>query len=254
MIDLKENLKKLRKKVVMLGIATSLAFSTSGCSKEEEKIGYLVENDDNIMNSDGLYQYVVDYNGLESNNYNFSIGYNNISFAKVIEEKEYGTSFFNEMTSAFYRKHLKVIWPDCFSLYNLDAWLKESNFDFDLKVENIKLLNGPTFKVFYSSITAKRKLNLIGKDVISNGKREFLSGDNISSIAIYYESELVAFKQYGVGSDCENVVSQTIGDVDVAFVKISELGLLNETQNISLEKLKEYQEELNDEKSLKRKK
>ena len=239
----------------MLGVATSLAVSSSACSKnEEEKIGFQIENEINNLDNNGLYEYLVDYSGLESQNYDFSDNFNSKSFAKVDSEEIHGTSFWNEKSSAYYRQNLVLIWPDCYSLYDITPWLRESNFDLDLKYEQLKLLNGPKFLVIYSSITAKRKLNLIGKDILNSDKLEFLSGDNISSTAIYYEGELVAFKQTGVGSDCENVQKAIVGDVDIALNKISQLGLLKKSEKISLDDLLVYQEELNQENKLQRKK
>ena len=228
-------------KRVLVGMLSSVLILSGmlRCGKQDENniVGYNVETSDNV-NENGFYFYVINTKGFESDKNDFSDTSNNIILAKVSEREEYGTNLRGEQTISFYREALKLVWPECFNSYDVDTVLP--NFDIEVKFE--KLVDGssfsPTYIVIYSSITAKEDLDL------EDGQKLIKKGDNMSSVAIYYNG-LVAFKQTGVGSECENVKAATVGDLDLALSTVSNYGLLIETESISYEELNEIEKELN---------
>lgn len=247
----KEEFKKLRTKLIALALAAGVGCSMNGCGKNSEEkveeIGYLVECTD-LPWQEGLYTYVINLEGLESENYDFDDAVHGIRFAKVNEKEEHGTTLSNDMTTAYYRDSLKMVWPSCFEQYGMN-WFNDSNFACTYIVENVSEYEGSSYTIARSSMTVKRDLIPIGKK--SAEAKTLKEGDNMSSVAIYYGDELVAYKQTGVGSDCENVIESTVGDVDLALSKVSDLGLLVETKLVDSKELYDLQEELNDNKKIK---
>lgn len=238
-------LKKIRKRMIALALATSIVLPVVGCQKDrnekESEIGFLVESTSSLDTDAGLYSYVINTDGLESQKYDFSDTTRNINLVKVVEKQEYGTTDFNNMTPAYYRQNLRIIWPSCFNGYGI-AWFNDSNFDCSFTIEEVKACAGGFYTIVYSSMTAKR--DLLGP-AANDVARQLEKGDVLSSVAIYFKEELVAYKQMGVGSDCENVIASTVGNVDVALSKISDLGILDEVKIVNYRELYEYQEELN---------
>lgn len=252
----KENdlLKNKRKKLGILALATSAAILMSGCGKSNktvsEEVGYLVETE-NLEDYNGLYSYIIDVNGLESKKQDYTSGLSSIepkNFAKVIDTKEYGTDFSNEMSSAFYWKNIIIVWPDCYSLYNNNFYKGTASFDYDLKIETLQEYFGEKYTVVYSSATAKKDLKLGDAYLLTDDKKALYKGDNMSSIAIYKDNELIAYKQTGVGSDCKNVKESLKGNVDLALSTVKDSGLLSETKEITYDDLYVQQEELNNQK------
>lgn len=242
-------------KRILAGIVAGTLISTgmSGCGKKVQNendnvVGYSVETSDNLSEI-GLYSYIINTKGFESDNYIFSSSNNSINLVKVSDREEYSTNSRKEQTIDFYRDSLKLVWPECFSFYNVESIL--SNFDIEVKYE--KLVDGssssPTYIVVYSSITAKNDLVVEDLSSLGDGQQLIKTGDNMASIAIYYDG-LVAFKQTGVGSDCENVKEATIGDVDLALSTVFNYGLLEKSESISYEELNEIEKQLNEENKL----
>ncbi len=238
----KKIILKGSKKIISLALASVMITSgLLGCSKEtksldEKQIGFNISNDD-FKRSNGLYYYVLNKEGYHYyRNYNvdeFSYGK---SFAKVDETKEYGTNFLNTMASSFYEKELKIVWPEDYvkAPYNI------FNFDINLKIENVTAIIETPYVIVYSSITAK-------KDIESKNPKlkKIKKGDKISSVALYHDDKLLAFKQTGMGEDCNNVVKSKVGDIDVAISTVYELGLLNKTKDATYLDLYKYQKKLN---------
>ena len=217
--------------------------SFAGCSKNNNKsdeIGYIVET---TTDSD-LYTHVINTRGFYSDKYNFGESINCVEFAKVIETEEYDSrKIINDKTDAFYRENLKLVWPDCYNTFDSTYWTKQNSFDMSIKSEKIKTTGDSEYIVINSSMTAKRNLDN-GINLYRDGQKQIKKGDNFSSTAIYYNNELVAYKQTGAGSECANVKQATIGDVDKALSTIKEAGILSETKEISAQDLYNKEDEL----------
>ena len=245
----KENLKALKVRLLALAMAATVTATMSGCSKSKETknefVGFSVQSS-SFDTENGLYSHVINVKGLESEKYDYSSSLRTIRLAKIDEEIVYGTNIFNEQTTAFYRDKMILKWPECYSVYGI-AWFNRSNFDCEIKIQKLKECAGSEYIVQYSSITAKRDFDL-NVSMLGNGQNFIYKGDNMSSIAIFHNDELVAYKQTGVGSECENVMNATIGDVDIALNTIEDLDLLEETVELSYMDLYEYQEKLNESK------
>jgi len=229
------NLKKITSTALLL----SMLLGVSGCnSNKKVEFGYKVESSTN-KNENGLYTYIINTDGLVSSNYNFSD--NSVNLVKVSKSEEFGTKFSNKKTAAFYRENLKLVWPDCFGAYKMSAWLTETNFDIKLKYEELSDGFGTPYYVIYSSITAKRDL-LNNIRIYKDEQKPIQKGDNISSIAIYYDNELVAFNQTGVGCESKNVINSNIGNVNIALSKLD----LTESKTITYDELNNIERNMNE--------
>ena len=85
---------------------------------------------------------------------------------------------------------------------------------------------------------------------LNNNAKNVLEGDKLSSTAIYYNDDLIAYKQVGIGSTDENVVNATKGDVDTAISTLEELDMLEETTKVTYQELESQEEIINEEKNL----
>ena len=100
MIKIEENIKKLkglRNRLAVVALATGLTFTGSGCEKDEnagEEIGYSLMSDSGSIA--GLYTYIINGHGLESNKYHFDDDF--IRLMKVSGKEEYNN---NDKTTAF---------------------------------------------------------------------------------------------------------------------------------------------------------
>ncbi len=130
------------------------------------------------------------------------------------------------------------MWPDYYSNFNLTYML--SYFDCAIRVEIVQECAECAYTIVYNSATAKKDVK-----VNSDGQNYFKKGDNMASVAIYYDNELIAYQQTGFGSECENVISQEKENFDLALSKVSDLGLLTETKTLTYRELYNQQEELN---------
>jgi len=243
-------MNNITKKITSLGVLMTMLVTASGCSNSKDTktniIGYNVESSTD-KRQDGLYSHIINTNGLVSSKYNFS-SLNNINFVKVTEVEEYGTNIKNEKTTAFFRENIHLVLPDCFGSYTSPAWFNNtSNFDMQIRCEKLEDGGfGNPYIVVYSSITAKRDL-YTGQTIFKDGQDIIHKGDNLSSVAIYYDGELVAFKQTGVGSECENVKQATIGNVDLALTTVK----LDETKTVTYNELNKMENSLNEEENIK---
>ena len=240
----KDKLKGLKRGIAMLSLATSLAMVSTGCSKEtkEEEIGYEVMTNDS--ETPELYSYVIDERGFESENYSFG-DFELLSLAKVVSEEKYDAS--NKATG-FFRKNMVMIKPECYSLYGEASWIN----GFDMSIDRKEISTGwSTYDVVDYSMTAKSDLNL-NIDLLPAEYKEINEGDTLSSRAIYYEGELVAYKQTGAGSESQNVIDGTIGDVDLALSTVEDYGLLDETEVVVERQLHDIEDSINDKEYIKR--
>lgn len=235
------NLKKITSTALLL----SMLLGVSGCSSnKKEDFGYKVETSTN-KNENELYTYIINTDGLVSNKYNFSD--NSVNLVKVSKSEEFGTKISNKKTAAFYRENIKLVWPDCFGAYKMSAWLTETNFDIKLKYEELSDGFGTPYYVIYSSITAKRDL-LNNIRIYKDNQKPIEKGDNMSSIAIYYDNELVAFNQTGVGCEAENVINSNIGNVNIALSKLD----LTESKTITYDELNTIEKNMNENSNIKK--
>ncbi len=229
-------MKERTKRIVALGTLLTTLLTVSGCSNSHKKAsdsstGYIVETIEENQENE-VYSYVIDNDGLVSSKNNLPEG---IYAVKVVEKEEYGTNFLNEMTAAFYSENLRIVLPDIYSSYDSIGWYSSSNFDIQIICEKLETRNSSKpYVIVSSSMTAKRYL-FAGSLMLTNGQKYFHKGDNMSSIAIYYDDELVAFKQMGVGSECKNVASATIGDVDLALSPIEDSKAINSSELAEME-------------------
>lgn len=238
----------LKTQILSFIITTTMTFSLSGCRKDKENndnpIGYnLISEQNNDNKANGIYSYLLNCDGFVCEKYDFPTS---IQLSKVIEKEEYGTKLSNARTASFYRDNIKIVWPDCFSNYG-NAWFDTDNFNFDIIVEKLNSFNGvDNIIVVRSSMTAKRNLNNSINYMYTNGQLPIEKGDNLSSIAIYYDNELIAFKQTGVGSDSQNVLDATIGNVDLALKEVKDEFNLSTTQNVTKDELNEILKNINE--------
>ena len=234
-----DSLNFLKKKWMAVLTAATFALSAGACSKSDEEldVGYYVE-DSSLPTENGLYDLVINREGLESDKYDLTNVIRTKNFAKVSEEKVTDTSVFDTFKRASRRCEILMIWPESISNYlSLDPY----SFDFDCSstVQSVSEFCGETYKVIYSSITAQKDFKKVEEDKIPLKK-----GDKMFSIAIIFNDEIVAYEQYGVGSECENGRAYFKGDVDLAISTVEELGL-DEVTSISRDDLYDLQDEMN---------
>lgn len=254
-------LKRLKNRVLAGLLATTMLVSMSGCSKNREDsaprdVGFLVEGTSNVCNDcNGLYSYIINRNGLESAYYDFSSSSRDVSLAKVVKKEVYNRKC-NNQTSKFYKDNMKLLLPDNYARYGLSisdsSWFNASNFDFEFILEEVEELNGCSYTICYSNATATR--DLVSADDGLIARQYFINkGDSFSSVAIYFRGELVGFKQSGVGSNSNNIINATVGDMDLALSTLEEQQLLSDTMKVNYDELCEYQDCLNEKsKSLKK--
>ena len=76
----------------------------------------------------------------------------------------------------------------------------------------------------YSSATAHRDLD-IDDSYLTDGRKEIKKGDKLSSVAIYYEDDLICYTQSGAGSESQNVIDASVGDAGVALLLLKKLAI-----------------------------
>lgn len=141
----------------------------------------------------------------------------------------------------FFRENINMVWPGCFALDNHPA--VASAFDMNLELEKLTTTTTTSFTVVNSSMTAKHDIDP-GTQILTNGRQEIKKGDTLASMAIYYEGELVVYQQTGAGSDSQNVLDATLGDVSTALQTVSEYGLLLATETVDYQEFNEIESSL----------
>lgn len=248
-----EKLKKLKIKLLTYATIVGLTSSMGGCNKiknedSNSEVGYLIESNENFYESDkaGLYSYLINTNGFESSNHDFSNTKTKLRYAQVAAEETYNNSS-SDLDSDYIKDNFKLIWPSSYANYDEDEF-NLTNTDFSLEIEQLKDLSGTSYKVIYSSLEITK--DLIPSNQLNNTAKTLLEGDNFSSTAIYYNDDLIAYKQTGSGSNDENVVNATRGDVDTAISTLKELDMLEETTKVTYQELESQEEIINEEKNL----
>lgn len=198
-------------------LASVIAFSSIACSKKEvkeDRVGIIVEIDDNkdeyqyFFNADGT------MHGLLIDTY-----YSRLELLKITNHEKYTNdlnSNIEAMSTGFFNTNNCVVWPECFNHYSMNI-LTAENCVRTLDVKDLSGLRGNEFKLVTNSIEFKKDIDNIYLDVYTNENRQINKGDKIEAVALLYEDEVIAFKQTGVGSDCENVTKTFIGDIDSAI-------------------------------------
>lgn len=248
-----EKLKKLKIKLLTYATIVGLTSSIGGCNKVKNEdstseVGYLIESNENFYESDkaGLYSYLININGFESSNHDFSNTKTKLRYAQVTAKEIFNNNSSN-LDSDYIKDNFKLIWPSSYADYDEKAF-NLTNTDFSLEIEQLKDLSGTNYKVIYSSLEIKKYI--MPSNQLNNNAKNVLEGDKLSSTAIYYNDDLIAYKQVGIGSTDENVVNATKGDVDTAISTLEELDMLEETTKVTYQELESQEEIINEEKNL----
>lgn len=248
-----EKLKKLKIKLLTYATIVGLTSSIGGCNKlknedSTSEVGYLIESNENFYESDkaGLYSYLININGFESSNHDFSNTKTKLRYAQVTAKEIFNNNSSN-LDSDYIKDNFKLIWPSSYADYDEKAF-NLTNTDFSLEIEQLKDLSGTNYKVIYSSLEIKK--DIMPSNQLNNNAKNVLEGDKLSSTAIYYNDDLIAYKQVGIGSTDENVVNATKGDVDTAISTLEELDMLEETTKVTYQELESQEEIINEEKNL----
>lgn len=222
---------KVYKKMVALVLSGTMVLSMAGCSKkpnyeEDNKNSLLVTgyNDETVA-----YDYVIDYSGFVSEQLETKEDSNKYEIAALVnEENKSSSTFKTKMTTGFYNAHRYYIIPSSLQHYN-------STFTNDKLSENIyiekryRTTDEDEIKVIQSGVVFKMNASdFYYKDKpfsLLEGIEAF-EGDSIMATAVLLNGELVAFKQEGIGSDCENIIP--IGDVDSVVKNLDEFISLEE--------------------------
>lgn len=248
-----EKLKKLKIKLLTYATIVGLTSSIGGCNKVKNEdstseVGYLIESNENFYESDkaGLYSYLININGFESSNHDFSNTKTKLRYAQVTAKEIFNNNSSN-LDSDYIKDNFKLIWPSSYADYDEKAF-NLTNTDFSLEIEQLKDLSGTNYKVIYSSLEIKK--DIMPSNQLNNNAKNVLEGDKLSSTAIYYNDDLIAYKQVGIGSTDENVVNATKGDVDTAISTLEELDMLEETTKVTYQELETQEKIINEEKNL----
>ena len=248
-----EKLKKLKIKLLTYATIVGLTSSIGGCNKVKNEdstseVGYLIESNENFYESDkaGLYSYLININGFESSNHDFSNTKTKLRYAQVTAKEIFNNNSSN-LDSDYIKDNFKLIWPSSYADYDEKAF-NLTNTDFSLEIEQLKDLSGTNYKVIYSSLEIKK--DIMPSNQLNNNAKNVLEGDKLSSTAIYYNDDLIAYKQVGIGNTDENVVNATKGDVDTAISTLEELDMLEETTKVTYQELESQEEIINEEKNL----
>lgn len=248
-----EKLKRLKIKLLTYATVVGLTSSMGGCNKVKNEdtnseVGYLIESNENFYESDkaGLYSYLINTNGFESSNYDFSNTKTKLRYAQVTAEEIYNNSS-TDLDSDYIKDNFKLIWPSSYADYD-EKEFDLTNTNFSLEIEQLKDLSGASYKVIYSYLEITK--DLIPSNQLNNTAKNVLEGDKLSSTAIYYNDDLIAYKQTGIGSNDENVVNATKGNVDTAISTLKKLDMLEETTKVTYQELETQEKIINEEKNL----
>jgi len=233
----------MKKRLIAISLALSMALSLTGCKEgkqkqKNEEYGYKIENYTNDIN--GLYQYIVNPKYFENSEFDLP---DSISFAKLVDEdcytnnKKDGAYLKNEV---FFRDNRYLLIPDCFNYGDPNIWMTSTNFNYSLKYQVLKTYTD-YYLVVENSIEANKDIAIDNSSSVTIKK-----GDNMKCIAIYTGDgkSLLAFKQYGVGSNSKNIIAAQVGDVDNALQTVK----LDKIIEIDYEDLEDLASGLNSDK------
>lgn len=232
-LNIYENtLRKLNQSKVKLisGIlATTILLTLSGCNKEDKKSDLISINivDEMYEDKNGEYEYILNLEAIKVN------PLNKFSLLKEVETERYDNYSLDGKTDAFFNKYNYIILPSCYEHYNNGIENKGfykfiyENSKRNLEIKKLEGLDGNTFTLIINSIEITRNINP-GYKMLMGDQKQLLKGDKLESKALVYEGEIIAFKQTGVGSECDNVIQ--IGKLDNALIPVN--SILNEDINI----------------------
>lgn len=232
-LNIYENiLRKLNQSKVKLisGIlATSILLTLSGCNKEDKKSDSISINivDEMYEDKNGEYEYILNLEAIKVN------PLNKFSLLKEVETESYDNYSLDGKTDAFFNKYNYIILPSCYEHYNNGIENKGfykfiyENSKRNLEIKKLEGLDGNTFILITNSIEITRNINP-GYKMLIGGQKQLLKGDKLESKTLMYDGKIIAFKQTGVGSECDNVIQ--IGKLDKTLIPIN--SILNEDVNI----------------------
>lgn len=211
------------------------------CAKESSKknnsvkgqIGFYVSGSSGVKSESGMYSYIINKKGFRQDKIEHK---NIISIAKSNGVRKYGDSSLEKRSCDWYKKNMKIILPDSFDNQNKD-WFNCDDFDCGLECEELQDCLGDTYNIIRTKIILKKDID-----------NKFQTSDSMSSVAIYYKNNLVAYKQTGIGSECNNIKKSLIGNVDEAISTLYDYGILSNWKETTIEDICNYQEHLNNEK------
>lgn len=211
------------------------------CAKESSKknnfgkdqVGFYVSGSSDIKIESGMYSYIINKKGFKQNEIECK---NTISIAKSNGVRRYGDSSLEKRSCDWYKKNMRIILPDSFNNQKKD-WFNCDDFGCILEYEELQDCLGDVYNIIRTKINLKRDID-----------NKFQVGDSMSSVAIYYKNNLVAYKQTGIGCECNNIKKSIIGNVDESISTLYDYGILNNWKETTIEDICNYQEQLNNEK------
>ncbi|MBE6139180.1 MAG: hypothetical protein E7174_01555 [Firmicutes bacterium] len=228
----KNVLKKLKNEKTRLisgALIITTLFTLTGCKSENKKDDTISINivDEMYEAKNGEYEYVLNLEAIKVN------PLNKFSLLKEVETESYNNYSINGKTDAFFNKYNYIILPSCYEHYNKGIENKAfykfiyENSKRKLEIKKLKGLDGNIFTLITNSIEITRNIDP-GYKMLIGGQKQLLKGDKLESKTLMYEGEIIAFKQTGVGSECDNVIQ--IGKLDKALIPVD--SILNEDVNI----------------------
>lgn len=232
-LNIYENtLRKLNQSKVKLisgVLATTILFTLSGCNKEDKKSESISINivDEMYKDKNGEYEYILNLEAIKKN------PLNKFSLLKEVETESYDNYSIDGKTDAFFNKYNYIILPSCYEHYNNGIENKGfykfiyENSKRKLEIKKLEGLDGNIFTLITNSIEITRNINS-GYKMLIGGQKQLLKGDKLESKTLMYDGKIIAFKQTGVGSECDNVIQ--IGKLDNTLIPVNLI--LNEDINI----------------------
>jgi len=138
-----------------------------------------------------------------------------------------------KISDAFFNKYNYIILSSCYEHYNNGIENKGvykfiyENSKRNLEIKKLEGLDGNTFTLITNRTEITRNINP-GYKMLIGGQKQLFKGDKLESKTLVYDGEIIAFKQTGVGSECDNVIQ--IGKLDNALIPVD--SILNEDINI----------------------
>lgn len=238
-LNIYENtLRKLNQSKVKLisgVLATTMLFSLAGCNKEDKKTDSISINivDEMYKDKNGEYEYILNLEAIKAN------PLNKFSLFKEVQTENYNNYSLDGKTDAFFNKYNYIILPSCYEHYNNGVENKGfykfiyENSKRSLEIKKLEGLDGNTLTLITNRIEITRNINP-GYKMLVGGQKQLLKGDKLESKTLMYDGEIIAFKQTGVGSECNNVIQ--IGKLDITLIPVN--SILNRDINIKYNETK----------------
>ena len=230
----KEKLKEIR----ALLFTISLALASTGCTKKYEPVGFEIQGTDapNRIHNDGVYTYLLNKHEFDMDNI---CPYANTSDITFLREAEVGSIYY------LYEEQLADdLIRDKFFYYKLSDYgliknyINKKYFSFKYNKRVFKEFNGGLFSLVHCEIIAKKNLT-IGDIIISKG-------DKLESESLFFEEQMIGFKQIASGS-LRNIISEKkVGNIDTGLVEVDG-NILDESLDIRTREMRDLLRYINDE-------